>query len=559
MTETLLDRALAALLAHKDDKGMGALLVQRDPSLVWLATEADGARIAVWAPPAGSTEDAAADFRQIVKRHNGEGAPIFYVIAGGARGSEGARDIVKSAKPTLEVSPLGFYHLDPSGQLTMIARRSEFVEEALERIADAPDLDEEMLAAAAARTRAVAEKQAAIAGKLQGKYGVTAAISIVCVALFLLRFVWSDGGTSDHLLRMGANYGPTVKAGEWHRLLASAFLHADIIHLVANTVALWAFGPVLEAMLGARRYLTLYGASALAGAVASAFLTDPRVSVGASGAVWGLMTAGIAVVYRPNGLLPESMLAAARKRAWAPLALNLMYSIRPGVDFLAHAGGGIVGAALILSGVLTAGVPPLDAAAGPASRRAARRESPVWTGLAALFGLAMIASIAMGFVSGKPWESGAPPVMKRTAIGDTGVSLELPEAVAKDLKVEQTDAGAGYLFGKAGSAPFLFEVEVHKLDETIPTEQIEVELEALRNTLVEKPTPDTKPVSAPVLTNVGRHRTVVVEVKLKSDVPVKTIFVCTTTRIVIVRAYGIGERPKSWNGIEEKIVSSMQE
>lgn len=92
-----------------------------------------------------------------------------------------------------------------------------------------------------------------IAGKLQGRHTVTLTISVVCVALFLLRYVWSDAGETEHLLRMGANHGPRVRAGEVWRLLASAFLHGDIVHLIANTIALWSFGTVLEALLGPRR------------------------------------------------------------------------------------------------------------------------------------------------------------------------------------------------------------------------------------------------------------------------------------------------------------------
>ena len=141
-----------------------------------------------------------------------------------------------------------------------------------------------------------------VAGKLRGRYIVTAALALVSVGLFFFRYLWSDGNHGDHLMRMGANYGPRVLAGDWYRPLASAFLHGDPIHLFANMIALWSFGPVLEALLGPRRYLVLYGGSALAGSLASAFLTDPRMSVGASGAVMALFATLLVLAFHfPKG------------------------------------------------------------------------------------------------------------------------------------------------------------------------------------------------------------------------------------------------------------------
>ncbi|QOV39002.1 rhomboid family intramembrane serine protease [Streptomyces ferrugineus] len=87
-----------------------------------------------------------------------------------------------------------------------------------------------------------------------------------------------------------------VAAGEWERLITSAFLHLPptegtfgILHIVMNMAALWHLGHLLEIQLGRVRYLALYLLSALGGSVMELLLTHPaRESVGASGAIFGL-------------------------------------------------------------------------------------------------------------------------------------------------------------------------------------------------------------------------------------------------------------------------------
>lgn len=394
------------------------------------------------------------------------------------------------------------------------------------------------------------------AGKLRQRFVVTAALAVACVALFVLRYVWQDGGLKEHLLRMGANHGPSVLEGQWYRLLASAFLHGDPLHLFANMLALWSFGPVLEALFGPRRYLVLFGASALAGSAASAFLTEPRMSVGASGAVWGLMTAGIAIVYRPQGLVPEEALASARQRAWAPLAINLMYSFKPGVDFLAHLGGGAVGAALVLSGAITMGLRPLSA--GPFSRRGQRGESPVWTGLAAVTGLAMIGSVAAGFAFGKPWNANEPPAMGRVTVADSGVSLLLPTRVLSRMVMEPRDGTTSYVYGDATVDPMMIEVLVTPLDAPIPAQDLEGELDGIRKAFAEKLQEDATWVAEPRLDDVGSRRAVVDELKLKSGLVVKRHVLLAGSRFVLVRSYDPGESPKSWAGIGRTIAESVE-
>ena len=93
-----------------------------------------------------------------------------------------------------------------------------------------------------------------------------------------------------------------VTGDEWYRLLTSAFLHGSFLHIAFNMYVLFALGPTLERILGHVRFTALYLLSALGGGVVSYFFSDiTTVSVGASGAIFGLMGA---LVVAGRRLLP---------------------------------------------------------------------------------------------------------------------------------------------------------------------------------------------------------------------------------------------------------------
>jgi membrane associated rhomboid family serine protease len=130
---------------------------------------------------------------------------------------------------------------------------------------------------------------------------VTVAIIIVCAAVFLGTNGFSGGsGTlwGDLLL-----FGPAVHDGDWWRLVTSGFLHAGPIHILFNMYLLWILGNMLEPTLGSSRFAALYFTALLAGAC-GALVVDPNSpTVGASGAVFGLMGAA-AVELRSRGINP---------------------------------------------------------------------------------------------------------------------------------------------------------------------------------------------------------------------------------------------------------------
>jgi membrane associated rhomboid family serine protease len=95
-------------------------------------------------------------------------------------------------------------------------------------------------------------------------------------------------------LPLGAPGGDVgVAHGEWWRLLTSAFLHYGPIHLATNMWALWILGNALEARLGSARFVLLYIVSGLAGSAGALIATPNSPTVGASGAIFGILGAGL--------------------------------------------------------------------------------------------------------------------------------------------------------------------------------------------------------------------------------------------------------------------------
>ena len=125
--------------------------------------------------------------------------------------------------------------------------------------------------------------------------------------------------------------------GEWWRLLTAAFLHGSWLHIAFNMYVLFLFGPTLERVLGHVRFTVLYVVAALGGSVASYVFSDPRtVSVGASGAIFGLMGAYVIAGRRLRWDITQVLIL---------LGINVVIGfISPQVDWRAHFGGLVVGA-----------------------------------------------------------------------------------------------------------------------------------------------------------------------------------------------------------------------
>ena len=144
----------------------------------------------------------------------------------------------------------------------------------------------------------------------------------------------------------GANSSAILNDGQWYRLLTAALLHADALHLLFNGVALGLAGYLLEALIGPAWLVVLFFLGALGGSLMGLAVNSAEVvSVGASGAVMGLLAAALVASLR----LPRGQ---ERTSVQLPLFQFLLPSLLPlathrqegHVDFAAHFGGAIIGA-----------------------------------------------------------------------------------------------------------------------------------------------------------------------------------------------------------------------
>jgi membrane associated rhomboid family serine protease len=132
---------------------------------------------------------------------------------------------------------------------------------------------------------------------------------------------------------------PDVHHGGWWRLITAAFLHANIIHIGFNMWVLWAIGAPVETYLGRARFLGLYIASGLAGSAGALLLTPLAVTVGASGAIFGILGALLIIEWQTTGRL------AGNAMTWIVINLVLTFAIA-NISIGGHIGG-LIGGILV--------------------------------------------------------------------------------------------------------------------------------------------------------------------------------------------------------------------
>lgn len=215
---------------------------------------------------------------------------------------------------------------------------------------------------------------------------------ILVTNLLVFASMWLLG--REFVLAMGAKINSRIVSGEVWRLATAMFLHVDLLHIGFNSYALMAFGPQVEKPYGRLRFLIAYFISGLAGSAFS-FLLSPHPSVGASGAIFGLIGVIGAYFYRYR----DRILAGRARLAniLSVVGYNLAYGfIVPAVDNWAHIGGLLAG--LTLGWFLAPRyqiVPP-----GPLGPpRVVERPSPQqWVKGLALVGIVIILAVAGGMV-----------------------------------------------------------------------------------------------------------------------------------------------------------------
>ncbi|HEV2492636.1 MAG TPA: rhomboid family intramembrane serine protease [Terriglobia bacterium] len=163
----------------------------------------------------------------------------------------------------------------------------------------------------------------------------------------------SMGGIrSDILVRMGAKYGPFIYAGQWWRLVTAIFLHAGLFHIGMNLWCLFDLGPAVESLFSTTKFIVLYLVTGVAGFVLSLWWNPRALSIGASGAILGLIGILIGASFHHGGLGKDY-----RSQLWRWVIYILIFGLLPffAVDNAAHIGGLATG--LILGYLVPEGEP----------------------------------------------------------------------------------------------------------------------------------------------------------------------------------------------------------
>ena len=169
-------------------------------------------------------------------------------------------------------------------------------------------------------------------------------ISLICILMYVIVGIYGNNFfnfDANVLAKFGANNILLIKNGEIYRLLTCAFLHVGLIHLVVNMYSLRVIGPSVEGLIGKGKFVFIYLISAISASLMSLVFVDSNiVSVGASGAIFGLMGALLYFGYHYRLYLNDAI-----KTQIIPVILfNLIMGfMMPGIDNGAHIGGLIGG------------------------------------------------------------------------------------------------------------------------------------------------------------------------------------------------------------------------
>jgi rhomboid protease GluP len=175
-------------------------------------------------------------------------------------------------------------------------------------------------------------------------------VTYALIAANLAVFVFESVQTSSlgeprpqQMIALGGNFAPLTRGGEPWRLVTAMFLHYGAIHVGMNMVCLYQIG-IVERALGRAEFLALYFAAGLVGGLASLTTHPNAVSVGASGAVFGMFGAFAAVMFVRRKQIEPGAWQRTMRSLGTFFAINMVFGLaQSGIDLTAHFGGLAVG------------------------------------------------------------------------------------------------------------------------------------------------------------------------------------------------------------------------
>jgi membrane associated rhomboid family serine protease len=175
-------------------------------------------------------------------------------------------------------------------------------------------------------------------------YYITPIVIYLNIGIFLAMVICGLGFISfkgQDLLNWGANFRPMTTDGQWWRLLTNTFLHGGLMHLLANMYGLLFVGIFLEPLLGKTKYLLVYLTTGILASVASIWWYEATISVGASGAIFGLYGFFLATLLLK--VFPPEFGKAFLTSTLIFVGFNLLMGFTGGIDNSAHIGGLLTG------------------------------------------------------------------------------------------------------------------------------------------------------------------------------------------------------------------------
>ena len=215
------------------------------------------------------------------------------------------------------------------------------------------------------RSRAGTGSGRVLGGLIAVPSTATSALIAVNVGLYFLSWYLTQAAASaelasapgmggirnDVLVRLGAKYGPAMLFGhQWWRLVTAIFLHADLLHIGMNLWCLFDLGPAVESLFGSAKFLVIYLVTGVVGFLLSLWWSPYGLSIGASGAVLGLIGVLIGASFHHGGLGK-----AYRGQLWRWVMYIFIFGLFFAVDNAAHAGGLLSG--LVLGYAIPEGEP----------------------------------------------------------------------------------------------------------------------------------------------------------------------------------------------------------
>jgi rhomboid protease GluP len=174
----------------------------------------------------------------------------------------------------------------------------------------------------------------------QKTYFVTPIFAILNILIYILlainsKEVWMMN--VETLLKWGGNAKSLTLEGEWWRLLTSGFLHGGLLHIFFNVYVLCYIGYILEPVLGKLRFTATYLTSMIAGSLASVWWNDYGLSVGASGALFGMF--GVFLALNSTEILNREESEKYFISIIVFIAINILFGMQEGIDNASHIGG----------------------------------------------------------------------------------------------------------------------------------------------------------------------------------------------------------------------------